>query len=885
MVTTGGVYSGHGQTGWPVPRAFFIIGVIFTAWFFLCSTPPAESRGIIDNFDNDYDTSDGSGQDGKWVIGSGNYQLGFADSPTYYSQSSLKVYYNKGADNWTFIELQNLNATGNVGTNFSSDTFITARIYGAVSILTKFRDDDGTESDIQTSTATDTYGWSRMTWRFGNAGLPAGLDLSKIKDILFFVMPGTAGVSGTFYMDNLRLGYGPDTVSNLIAVPGPDSGEVTLSWNAIGDAYGESRAKSYQLRMSSSNITAANFSTLSDIAGVPTPSYAGAVDSIVLSGLDAGDVYFFALKVIRPEGDTSNLSNVACTAVMSAMSGVLLLEDFDDGKYIPNGWGGTGGYWAGSGATIFPATASSDESLGKKGGALKLTYNRGTGECGFWTSLTDTDLSGYKGVSFWVRGASGGEDMLVGLKTSVNSGESKIKARPYLKRTTITTDWQKISIPFNAFDELDPSENSNTSGLTRMNNLSFTFNTSMQSATGTVYIDDIVFLRTITHYYIEDFDGAVDATVGTNASGGRHGTLGDGTLTEENGWIKITSVAGNDDGVYITFMDWGDDVSKGDQPLNVADADVIEFYARGANGGETLEVNLEDRANRTSAVSVSRVLGMPLPAAWTKIAVPLDVFAGVDMTNLNALHFRLGVAGMTAYIDSVLFADSSLPATPTGLMLNGSAAVANAAITSRNILSVTASSGADDIGMQEVRFEYSTDAGGSWNTISVDRDLSNSTYEAIWVARNITGAPSIHENPHDPVKDARLPAIVFPYRAAGGVSSVSFRAVAVDVAGNTSAIAAVASSSITATPAVVYPNPYYPMLGGTMKFTNLAIGTKVKIYTLAGELIRHLDDSNQDGQIEWDGTNTKGSKVASGLYFYTVVGGTVNTRGKLVVIK
>jgi hypothetical protein len=68
------------------------------------------------------------------------------------------------------------------------------------------------------------------------------------------------------------------------------------------------------------------------------------------------------------------------------------------------------------------------------------------------------------------------------------------------------------------------------------------------------------------------------------------------------------------------------------------------------------------------------------------------------------------------------------------------------------------------------------------------------------------------------------------------------------------------------------PNPFVPRKGHTaMGFFNLPSSTRVRIYTYSGELIKDLT-ANAAGLAIWDGTNTYGAKVGSGVYYAFVQG-------------
>ncbi len=75
------------------------------------------------------------------------------------------------------------------------------------------------------------------------------------------------------------------------------------------------------------------------------------------------------------------------------------------------------------------------------------------------------------------------------------------------------------------------------------------------------------------------------------------------------------------------------------------------------------------------------------------------------------------------------------------------------------------------------------------------------------------------------------------------------------------------ASSETGLAAVkIYPNPYRPnSVSDVMHFTNMTPYAKVRIYTFLGELVREIK-ADVNGMAAWDGLNSDGRKVASGVY-------------------
>ena len=94
---------------------------------------------------------------------------------------------------------------------------------------------------------------------------------------------------------------------------------------------------------------------------------------------------------------------------------------------------------------------------------------------------------------------------------------------------------------------------------------------------------------------------------------------------------------------------------------------------------------------------------------------------------------------------------------------------------------------------------------------------------------------------------------------------------------------------------VVYPNPFKPDSGHTrITFGHptdpsgrLTEQATIKIYTIAGELVRTIEGVN--GQATWDINNESGKRVASGVYVYLITNpkGTKGEKciGKLAIVK
>jgi hypothetical protein len=83
----------------------------------------------------------------------------------------------------------------------------------------------------------------------------------------------------------------------------------------------------------------------------------------------------------------------------------------------------------------------------------------------------------------------------------------------------------------------------------------------------------------------------------------------------------------------------------------------------------------------------------------------------------------------------------------------------------------------------------------------------------------------------------------------------------------------------------IYPNPFYPNKGHTqVSMDGVPEGTKVKIYTLNGELVWE-GKANAAGLAVWYGRNKAERKVASGLYLVYFEQGGKKKIKKVSVVK
>lgn len=92
---------------------------------------------------------------------------------------------------------------------------------------------------------------------------------------------------------------------------------------------------------------------------------------------------------------------------------------------------------------------------------------------------------------------------------------------------------------------------------------------------------------------------------------------------------------------------------------------------------------------------------------------------------------------------------------------------------------------------------------------------------------------------------------------------------------------------------IVVPNPYNAhepwdqASHGRIQFMHVPANVKVRVYTIAGDLVRELDKRDAtSGNMDWDLKNGNGEQVASGIYVYHVLSEEgFESKGHFVVIR
>lgn len=82
----------------------------------------------------------------------------------------------------------------------------------------------------------------------------------------------------------------------------------------------------------------------------------------------------------------------------------------------------------------------------------------------------------------------------------------------------------------------------------------------------------------------------------------------------------------------------------------------------------------------------------------------------------------------------------------------------------------------------------------------------------------------------------------------------------------------------------VFPNPFRPALGhDRIKFAGWPPGARIKVFTISGRLLRTLDADTVGQVLVWDGTDSDGRPLPSGVYYAVVESGGSKKTAKFAV--
>jgi hypothetical protein len=326
-----------------------------------------------------------------------------------------------------------------------------------------------------------------------------------------------------------------------------------------------------------------------------------------------------------------------------------VLDDFNDGGKL-NNWGYNTGAFNSTGASCIDSRDATSPQEGLF--CLKLDYDVSTSAsyAGYWSLLGGEDLGGYTTISFWVKGTVGGEFFKVELKNNSadnNRNRAAVYVTDYLDGG-VTTSWQKVTIPFHNFVNLDNWNN--------MKELVFVFENS-QSVTngsltqGIIYIDKISFGSSSVDEVRIDYFGD---KLGTCALGGNIGDMQPSqtppapqysthsfTTNEyvsSPGALESTYDVTSDSwgGQYIIFGGGADGWTEISHDFSGYNYVTLWIKVKSATENpKILKVEVVDRASPPfPAVYLKK-----MTTSWQRYPIPLSAFAGLNKKNISKMTF------------------------------------------------------------------------------------------------------------------------------------------------------------------------------------------------------------------------------------------------------
>jgi hypothetical protein len=122
-----------------------------------------------------------------------------------------------------------------------------------------------------------------------------------------------SALSNVISKSTLQETTAPSAIANL-AAPSSTTSSVSLTWTSPGDDGNSGTATTYDIRYSTSTITAANWASATQVTGETAPKIAGSSESFTVTGLNAGTTYYFAIETADEVPNWSSISNVASKA-------------------------------------------------------------------------------------------------------------------------------------------------------------------------------------------------------------------------------------------------------------------------------------------------------------------------------------------------------------------------------------------------------------------------------------------------------------------------------------------------------------------------------------------------------------------------------------------
>jgi hypothetical protein len=255
--------------------------------------------------------------------------------------------------------------------------------------------DDGstgtaTQYDIRYSTSAITEGnWSSATQATGEptpkvAGSAETYTLYGLQpNTVYYAaiktadeVPNWSALSNVVNRTTANEAVPPSAITNFAATAATGS-SVTLAWTSPGDDGSTGTAAQYDIRYSTSTITAANWSAATQTSGEPTPKAAGNSETFTATGLSSGTIYYFAIKTVDEVPNWSAISNIVSRATLDVVPPSPILDLSAEPGINP-------------GEIILSWTATGDDGSSGQTASYRLKYSKSQITEALWNSISDS---------------------------------------------------------------------------------------------------------------------------------------------------------------------------------------------------------------------------------------------------------------------------------------------------------------------------------------------------------------------------------------------------------------------------------------------------------------------------------------------------------------
>ena len=402
----------------------------------------------------------------------------------------------------------------------------------------------------------------------------------------------------------------------------------------------------------------------------------------------------------------------------SLRAAVLVLDDFSDGadgNLLGQGEA-VSGLVGGSASMALVSTVTA----GNQGFARQFSYiiTPGGSTAQYDSIFTPQNLTPYRYVSFYVRGAVGLEKLFAEMDDGTNYPQTRIDN---FFTNGMTKNFQKVVISTEAFYNPNMNWNSGTGAF------HFLATNAMTAVDGQIYIDDIRFGdKPPSPVWVDNFDDGSDPTItgkfagyyidndGAASSSTVRGSYDNGVAYGGAGFsykVDFSSGSSTQYGVYLIQFATSD--------LTGTDSLVFHVAGDAASAGTDVGIGLKDMFSTESVLLLNNTYlpGGISNGTFGEAKIPISDFTSavpaLDPAHILAFEVWFQKPGLattigsaTMYFDNIRFVDTSTPTAPSSFQANGSAVFTGMVITTAASLSVTADAGGSDATLEEVRFEH-----------------------------------------------------------------------------------------------------------------------------------------------------------------------------------